>query len=143
MKDAADPGTASLLDAVPTGPMGELAIRVCPMPADLNSAGDVFGGYVLSQMDLAGSIMAVEVAGGRVATVAVDSMVFVAPVRVGDVLCIYNTLARRGRTSVTVRVEAYVKRHVIGERVRVTEAEFTYVHLDGEGRPTPLPEPVR
>ena len=121
-------------------PDGELAIRVMPMPADLNGAGDVFGGYVMAQMDLAGSIMAVEVAGGRVATVAVDSMVFVAPVRVGDVLCIYNTLRRRGRTSVTIRVEAYVKRKVIGERVRVTEADFTYVHLDEEGRPKPLPD---
>ena len=119
-------------------PDGGLAIRVIPMPADLNAAGDVFGGYVMSQMDLAGSIMAVEEAGGRVATVAVDSMVFVAPVRVGDVLCIYNTLARRGRTSVTVRVEAWVRRKVIGERIKVTEADFTYVHLDGGGRPSPL-----
>ena len=121
-------------------PAGELAIRTMPMPADLNGAGDVFGGYVMSQMDLAGSIMASEVSGGRIATVAVDSMVFVAPVKVGDVLCIYNTLVRRGRTSVTVRVEAYVKRRVIGERVKVTEADFTYVHLNEEGRPKPLPD---
>ena len=120
-------------------PSGELAIRVLPMPADLNSAGDVFGGYVMSQMDIAGSLMAVEIAGGRVATVAVDAMVFVAPVKSGDVLCIYNTLRRRGRTSVTVAVEAWVRRKVIGERIKVTEADFTYVHLDGEGRPKALP----
>ena len=121
-------------------PTGELAIRVLPMPADLNGAGDVFGGYVMAQMDLAGSVMAVEVAGGRVATVAVDSMHFVAPVKVGDVLCIYDTLRRRGRTSVTIGVEAWVRRRIIGAREKVTQADFTYVHLDELGRPAPLPE---
>ena len=96
----------------------------------------------MSQMDVAGSLMAAEVAGGRVATVAVDAMAFVAPVKLGDVLCVYNTLKRRGRTSVTVRVEAWVRRRVIGERVKVTEADFTYVHLDEEGRPRVLPQAV-
>ena len=142
MKDEADPGTASLLDLASSEPDGELAIRVCPMPADLNSAGDVFGGYVMAQMDIAGSLMAVEIANGRVATVAVDAMVFVAPVKSGDVLCIYNTLRRRGRTSVTVQVEAWVRRKVIGERIKVTEADFTYVHLDEDGRPKALPDAV-
>ena len=120
-------------------PVGELAIRVVPMPSDLNSAGDVFGGYVMAQMDIAGSLMGVEVAGGRVATVAVDAMHFVAPVKLGDVLCIYNCVRRRGRTSVTVGVEAWVRRRVIGERIKVTQADFTYVHLDANGRPAPLP----
>jgi len=121
-------------------PQGELAIRVMPMPADLNGAGDVFGGYVMSQMDIAGSLMAAELAGGRVVTVAVDSMHFVAPVKVGDVLCIYDRAVRRGRTSVTIRIEAWVRRGLIGDREKVTQADFTYVHLDEQGRPAPLPE---
>ncbi|MBB4658244.1 acyl-CoA thioesterase [Parvularcula dongshanensis] len=123
-----------------TEPQGELAIRTLPMPSDLNAAGDVFGGYVMAQMDIAGSLMAYEIAGGRVATVAVDGMAFVAPVKVGDILCVYNCLRRRGRTSVTIGVEAWVRRRVIGEWTKVTHADFTYVHLDGTGRPAPLPE---
>lgn len=119
-------------------PQGEMAIRVMPMPADLNGAGDVFGGYVMSQMDIAGSLMAAEIAGGRVITVAVDGMQFVAPVKMGDVLCIYDRVVRIGRTSVTIGIEAWVRRGLIGAREKVTEAAFTYVHMGGDGKPAPL-----
>lgn len=121
-------------------PQGELTVRVQPMPADLNSAGDVFGGWVMSQMDLGSSVLAVRRnRGGRVATVAVDGMHFVSPVRVGDLFNCYCSIVREGRTSVTIRVEAWVERQGTFDLEKVTQADFTFVALDEDGRPTPLP----
>lgn len=122
-----------------TEPEGELTIRVVPMPADLNSAGDVFGGWVMSQMDLGSSLVAMRRARRRVATVAVESMHFVRPVRVGDLFTCYGKVVREGRTSVTVNAEAWVERRGSADLEKVTEANFTFVALDEQGRPTPLP----
>lgn len=116
-------------------PRGELQIRTATMPADTNQNGDIFGGWVLGQMDIAGGIYSSKVAQGRVVTVAVDGMVFKKPVFVGDVVCVYADLIRVGRTSVTVRVEAWVLRRNAGERIPVTEGNFTYVAIDEEGKP--------
>ena len=120
-------------------PEGELTVRVMPMPKDLNSAGDVFGGWVMSQMDLGSSVLAVRRAGGRVATVAVDGMHFVRPVKVGDVFNCYCQIVREGRTSVSIKVEAWVERQGTFEMEKVTEACFIFVALDENGQPTPLP----
>lgn len=121
-------------------PRGELAIRTLAMPADTNPSGDIFGGWVLSQMDIAGGVTAQARARGRVATVAVEAMSFHRPVYVGDVLCCYAEILRVGRTSMTTRVEAWALRRGAGERVQVTEGVFTYVALDDDGRPRPVPE---
>jgi acyl-CoA thioesterase YciA len=121
------------------GPRGEMAVRTLAMPADTNPAGDIFGGWLMSLMDVAGGIAAGAVAQGRVATVAVTDMAFLRPVKVGDVVCCYTDLAREGRTSLTFRVEAWVLRQRLGDRIQVTSADFTYVALDGEGRPRPIP----
>ena len=114
-------------------PTGTLTIRTLAMPADTNPAGDIFGGWVLSQMDIAGSIHAVEAVMGRVATVAVEAMTFIAPVKVGDVLCIYTRVERIGNTSITIGMEAWARRNRLGDRVKVTEARFVYVALDDHG----------
>ena len=116
-------------------PRGELSIRTVCMPADTNSAGDIFGGWLLGQMDLAGAIYARKSSGGRTATVAVDAMVFRRPVRVGDVMCLYADLIRIGTTSIAVRVEAWVIRDNESELLLVTEGTFTYVALDDHRRP--------
>ena len=120
-------------------PRGELAIRALAMPADANPSGDIFGGWVLSQMDIAGGLMARERARGRVATVAITAMTFHLPVHVGDVLCAYVEIEKIGRTSIATWIEAWALRGKSGERVRVTEGEFVYVALDAEGRPRPVP----
>ena len=122
-------------------PHGNLTIRTLAMPADTNPAGDIFGGWVLSQMDIAGSIAAVETARGRVATVAVEAMTFIAPVKVGDVLCVYTAVKRVGNTSVTIAIEAWVRRNRVADRVKVTEGSFVYVALDEEGRKRPVAQP--
>ena len=121
-------------------PSGELTTRTLTMPGDANPSGDIFGGWVLSQMDIAGGICAGQRTQGRVATVAVDAMTFIRPVFVGDVLCLHTRIAREGRTSVSIQVEAWAIRDRIGERVKVTEGLFTFVAIDDEGRPRPLPE---
>ena len=110
------------------------------MPADANPKGDIFGGWVLSQMDIAGGITTGQHARGRVATVAVDAMTFHRPVYIGDVLCVYARLVRIGRTSVTLDLEAWALRGQVGERVRVTEGRFVFVAIDSEGRPRPVPD---
>ena len=120
-------------------PNGELTIRTIAMPADTNANGDIFGGWVMSQMDLAGGIASRERAHGRVATVAVDAMHFIRPVRVGDVLCVYTRVGRVGRTSVAIEVEAWAGRFRTGTREKVTQATFTFVALDDNGRPRPIP----
>jgi acyl-CoA thioesterase YciA len=117
-----------------TEPQGALTIRTLAMPADTNPAGDIFGGWVISQMDIAGGICAVEQVKGRVVTVAVEAMSFIAPVKVGDVLCVYCEVERIGTTSITVKIEAWVRRNRISDRVQVTHGRFVYVALDEEGK---------
>ena len=113
----------------------EPALRTLAMPADANVNGDIFGGWVLSQMDLAGGIVAKQKAGGRVATVAVDAMKFIRPVHIGDVLCVYAQIEHIGRSSIAVRIECYVLRGHINSKEKVTEALYTYVALGPDSRP--------
>jgi len=115
-------------------PNGTLTIRTLAMPADTNPAGDIFGGWVMSQMDIAGAVAAGELAQGRVVTVAVEAMTFIAPVKVGDVLCVYTTIGRVGTTSVTVAIEAWARRGRFGDRVKVTDGHFVYVAMDDTGK---------
>lgn len=119
-------------------PHGILTIRTLAMPADTNPAGDIFGGWVMSQMDIAGAIAAVERVQGRVVTVAVEAMTFIAPVKVGDVLCVYTRVERIGTTSISIGLEAWVRRNRLDDRQKVTEARFVYVSLDDEGRKRPI-----
>ncbi len=123
----------------PAEPRGELMIRTLAMPADTNQNGDIFGGWVLGQMDIAGGVACFQRAKGRVATVAVESMTFHLPVLVGDVLCCYVEIVRIGRTSIATNIEAWALRRIDGTRSRVTEGRFTYVAIDGKGRPRPVP----
>ena len=116
-----------------TEPKGSLTIRTLAMPADTNPAGDIFGGWVMSQMDIAGAIAAVERSGGRVVTVAVEAMTFIAPVKVGDILCVYTHVERVGTTSITISMEAWARRNRLADRVKVTEGRFVYVALDDDG----------
>ena len=120
-------------------PTGELTVRVPAMPADANAAGDIFGGWVMSQMDLAAGIRGVERAHGRVATVAVDKLIFNRPVKIGDTLNVYTAIERVGRTSIRIEVEAWAQRYLTRDLVKVTEGVFTMVALDGAGSPTPVP----
>ena len=127
-----------MTDQQPTSlPQGkEPTLRVVPMPADSNSSGDIFGGWVMSQVDIAGSIPAIRLARGRVATVAVNSFVFRQPVMVGDVVSFYAEVVKVGRTSITVSVEVYAQRNPEKEvTVKVTEATLTYVAVDNQRRP--------
>ena len=121
-------------------PLGTLTIRTLAMPADTNPAGDIFGGWVMSQMDIAGAIAAIERVRGRVVTVAVEAMTFIAPVKVGDILCVYTSLERVGTTSITVAIEAWVRRNRLSDRVKVTQARFVYVALDDSGQKRPIPK---
>ena len=117
------------------------ALRVVPMPADANQNGDIFGGWVMSQVDIAGSVPAARRARGRIATVAVNSFVFKQPVLVGDLVSFYAEITNVGRTSITVDVQVYAERNP-GRMVcvKVTEASLTYVAVDADRRPRPLPE---
>jgi acyl-CoA thioesterase YciA len=121
-------------------PSGTLTIRTLAMPADTNPAGDIFGGWVMSQMDIAGAICAVERVKGRVVTVAVEAMSFIAPVKVGDILCVYCAVDRVGTTSIIVGVEAWVRRNRIADRVQVTHGRFVYVALDENGNKRAIPK---
>lgn len=119
-------------------------LRVVPMPSDANYTGDIFGGWIMSQVDIAGSIPAIELAKGRVATVAVNSFVFRQPVMIGDVVSFYARVVKVGRTSVTVDVEVFARRRALHEVVKVTEATLTYVAVDDSRRPRPVnPESSR
>ena len=119
-------------------PKGALTVRTLAMPADTNPAGDIFGGWVMSQMDIAGAIAAVERAEGRVVTVAVEAMTFIAPVKVGDILCVYTSIERVGTTSITVAVEAWARRNRLDDRVKVTDGHFVYVALGDDGQKRPV-----
>lgn len=125
----------------PTAPVGQPVGRVIAMPADTNPEGDIFGGWLLAQMDLAGATPAFELAQGRCATVALDGMVFHQPVSVGDEVSIYARVVKTGRTSVRVHVEAWKRprNQAQAASVRVTEGVFTYVAIDEDRRPRPLP----
>ena len=116
-------------------PRGELASRVLAMPTDTNPKGDIFGGWIMSLMDMAGKMSATTIANGRVVTVAVDRIVFRQPVQVGDVVCCYTETLRVGRSSVTLSIEVWALRQGQGERVKVTDAVFTFVAVDDNGRP--------
>lgn len=120
-------------------PRGALALQTFAMPGDTNMSGDIFGGWLMAQMDLAATVPARARARGRVATVAVEAMSFHKPVRVGDLVSIYGEVVGEGRTSMTIELETWVTRPG-GERLRVTEARFVFVALDAEGRKRPLPE---
>jgi acyl-CoA thioesterase YciA len=109
------------------------------MPADTNANGDIFGGWVLSQMDQASGIAAVERAKGRVVTIAVNAMTFIRPVKVGDVLCVYTAIEYVGRTSMKVHIEAWAQRFITHVKEKVTDAVFTMVAIDDTGRPRPVP----
>ncbi len=121
-----------------TEPRGELTIRTLAMPADTNPSGDIFGGWLLSQMDIAGGEAAQVRARGRTVTVAVEAMTFHLPVFVGDIICCYAEIVREGRTSVSVRVEAWSIRRRTRNRVLVTDGVFTYVAVDENRRPRAL-----
>ncbi|CTQ69949.1 putative acyl-CoA thioester hydrolase [Roseibium alexandrii] len=123
-------------------PQGELTLRTMAMPADTNASGDIFGGWVLSQMDLAGGIAAGQRAQGRVVTIAVDKMKFIRPVHVGDVLCVYTSVGRVGTSSMEIKLEAWALRHRFGGREKVTEAIFTMVAVDDQGKPRPVPKDI-
>ena len=123
-------------------PQGTLLLRTLAMPSDTNANGDIFGGWIMSQMDMGGAILAKEIAHSRVVTVAVESMNFIRPVTVGDVVCCYGQCLHIGRSSIKVKVEVWVKKvssEPIGERYCVTDAEFTFVAVDQFGKPRTIP----
>ena len=131
----------------PTAPLGpqslpdgrELVLRVMPLPADVNANGDIFGGWIMAQVDLAGAVLPSRIARGRIATVAVNEFVFKQPVSLGDLLSFYAKVVRVGTTSITVHVEVYAERNPANlQVVKVTEASLTYVAIDREGRPRAL-----
>ena len=118
----------------------ELVLKVIPMPADCNANGDIFGGWVMAQVDLAGAVVPARYTQGRMATVAVKEFIFKQPVRVGDILSFFSKVSRIGRTSITVKVEVYAERFgTQGKYNKVTEASLTYVAIDDQGKPRELP----
>lgn len=121
------------IDSTPL-PQGDLALQTVAMPKDTNASGDIFGGWLLSQMDIAGGIAATEIAGGRVATVAIDGMAFLTPVHVGAVVTCYTDVLEVGRTSVRIMVEVWINSKHDGEPIKVTEGEFVFVAIDENGR---------
>ena len=127
-----------MADSAPSPPR-EPAVRTLAMPADANPSGDIFGGWLMSQMDIAGGIAANARARGRVATVAVDGMEFHLPVNVGDLVSCYADIVRVGRTSITVHIETFARRREGGETVKVTAGTFVYVALNADGRPRRVP----
>lgn len=121
-------------------PTGNLTMRTVAMPANANPSGDIFGGWVMSQMDLAAYVASSERAKNRTVTAAVHSMAFAQPVKVGDTLCVYTSFERIGRTSMTIHVEAWVHRHRMPRREQVTEAQFVMVAMDEAGKPAVVPQ---
>lgn len=124
-----------------SAPKGQLLLRTLAMPADTNANGDIFGGWIMSQLDLAGGILAKEISSGRIVTVSVSSITFKKPVRVGDVVCCYGECTKIGRTSMSINLEVWVKpvtEDGIQDRYQVCEATFNYVAIDTEGKPRPI-----
>jgi acyl-CoA thioesterase YciA len=124
-------------------PDGVLVLRTLTMPRDTNPGGDIFGGWILSQMDIGGGLLAKEVARGRVVTITVDKMTFVRPVHVGDTICVYAKVVRIGNSSMDIKLEVWAKdllEDFEEQRHIVTEGVFRYVSIDGEGRPRPIPD---
>lgn len=124
-------------------PQGEMVLRTLAMPADTNANGDIFGGWLMSQMDMGGAILAKEIAEGRVVTVRADGMTFLKPVAVGDVVTCHARCIRTGTSSITINIEVWIKKvssEPIGQRYCTTEAVFIYVAVDPEGKPRPLPD---
>lgn len=121
-------------------PGADPVIRTIAMPADTNPAGDIFGGWLMAQMDLAAGNVAARIARGRCATIAVDQMTFLSPLLVGDEVSFYGTVVKRGRTSISIRIEAWRRKRDEDEMRRVTEATFTFVAIDEDRKPRPLPE---
>ncbi|HJQ60032.1 MAG TPA: acyl-CoA thioesterase [Vineibacter sp.] len=113
-------------------------LRTVPQPADVNGNGDIFGGWVLAQMDIAGGVMASRAAKGRTATVAITAMEFVQPIKIGDLVSVYGEVTRIGRTSITVRLETVVQRRLDPTPIRVTDGTFVYVAIDDAGKPRPV-----
>ena len=142
MSDSTSPDKRRYL----TGPLSlpdgsELVLRVMPLPADVNGNGDIFGGWLMAQVDLAGAVLPSRIAKGRIATVAVNEFVFKQPVSVGDLVSFYARVIRVGNTSVTVQVEVFAERNPANlQVVKVTEANLTYVAIDGNGKPRPIPK---
>ncbi len=122
-----------------TEPRGEITLQTIAMPADSNANGDIFGGWLMAQMDLGASVLARTRARGRVATVAVDGMAFHKPVKIGDVLAIHSVLEHEGRTSMRIAIEAWITRLPAGDHLKVTQAKFTFVAIDEAGKPRALP----
>ncbi|EKO3563366.1 acyl-CoA thioester hydrolase YciA [Vibrio fluvialis] len=122
-------------------PRGQLLLRTLAMPADTNANGDIFGGWIMSQLDLAGGILAKEISCGRIVTVSVSSITFKKPVKVGDVVCCYGECTKIGRTSMSINLEVWVKpikEDGVLDRFQVCEATFNYVAIDADGRPRPI-----
>ena len=135
-----DTVTATTVTAFAAPSQGELVMKVIPLPADVNANGDIFGGWVMAQVDLAGSVLPARHVKGRMATVAVNEFIFKHPVRVGDILSFYACIQRVGRTSITVQVEVFAERYdAQGQYLKVTQANLTYVAIDEQGRPRPIP----
>jgi acyl-CoA thioesterase YciA len=138
--------SAPQADAQPLSPLQlpgdrQLVMRVMPMPADANGNGDIFGGWIMAQVDLAGAVLPARIAKGRIVTVAVNQFIFKQPVSIGDLLSFYAKVERVGRTSVTVNVEVYAERDPANLHVvKVTEANLTYVAIDREGKPRLIPK---
>ena len=119
----------------------QLVLRMMPMPADANGNGDIFGGWIMAQVDLAGAVLPARIAKGRIVTVAVNEFVFKQPVSIGDLLSFYAKVERIGKTSITVNVEVYAERNPADLHVvKVTEANLTYVAIDRDGQPRPIPQ---
>ena len=136
-------GTAALSRPPSVPDDSVLVLRVMPLPAAVNSNGDVVGGWIMAQVDMAGAVLPSRIARGRIATVAVNEFIFKQPVRVGDILSFFAGVTRIGRTSITVSVEVYAERYSTqGQYVKVTEATLTYVAIDAQGRPRPIPQPA-
>jgi acyl-CoA thioesterase YciA len=135
-RDSLPAATAELTGPVSLPHGRELVMRVMPMPADTNANGDVFGGWIMAQVDLAGSVLPVRLSRGRIATVAVNQFIFKQPISIGDLLSFYARIERVGRTSITVHVEVYAERDPANPHVvKVTEANLTYVAIDHDGKP--------
>jgi acyl-CoA thioesterase YciA len=137
--------TSPVMPSALTGPSSlpdgsELVLRVMPMPADVNGNGDIFGGWLMAQVDLAGAVLPARIAKGRIATVAVNQFVFKQPVSVGDLVSFYSRVERIGNTSITVHVSVIAERNPANlQVVKVTEANLTYVAIDNDGKPRPVP----